>query len=58
MRQGELMRQAPITLNFIPQGNFQTSVEEWGAQVNADCLQKQKRVWMHQDGWNILNRVL
>lgn len=40
MRQGEL-RQAPITLNFMPRGNFQTSMEEWGAQVNADCLQKQ-----------------
>lgn len=58
MRQEELMRQAPITLNFMPRGNFQTLMEEQGAQVKANRLQKQKRVWRHQDEWNTLNRVL
>ena len=58
MRQGELMRQAPITLNFMPRGNFQTLMEEGEAQVKANCLQTQKHVWRHQDEWNMLIRVL
>ena len=58
MRQGELMRQAPITLNFMPRGNFQTLMEKRGAQVKANCLQTQKHVWRHQDEWNMLIRVL
>lgn len=52
------MRQAPITLNFMARGNFQTLMEEQGAQVKANRLQKQKRAWRHQDEWNTLNRVL
>lgn len=45
MRQGEQMRQALITLSFMPRDNFQTSMEGWGAQAKAGSLQREKLVF-------------